>query len=67
MAAETLCINRLGGTKASVHTNQNVAECAGLIGLFFPSLQGATAIKPYKMLPILSKCAGHKRCFRFSG
>ncbi|HAW94306.1 MAG: hypothetical protein CML22_09790 [Rheinheimera sp.] len=38
-----------------MHTNQNVAECAGLIAVFLPSLHGVTANQPYKMLPFLAK------------
>ncbi|KKO44715.1 hypothetical protein WG68_14315 [Arsukibacterium ikkense] len=50
-----------GGTDSSVHTNQNVAECAGLIAVFFPSLQGLKAFLPYKILPFLPKCRPGKQ------
>ncbi|KKO48893.1 hypothetical protein VT06_09100 [Arsukibacterium sp. MJ3] len=40
----------------SVHTNQYVAECAGLIAIYFPSLQGVTGNFPYKILPFSARC-----------
>lgn len=42
----------LPGTHLEVHTNQIVAECAGLIAAVFPSLQGILGYKPDKILTL---------------
>ena len=43
MEADPKYASRGNDTQARVHTNQNVAECAGLIAIFLPSLHGVIA------------------------